>query len=64
MALLCPTRIGNTLFGGTAEYVALWFKGAHIESAFYWYLTAIIGMAAVGFVMLPETKRTSLITED
>jgi len=52
------------LFGGTAEYVALWFKQAGAESGFYWYLTAILGMATVGFLLLPETKRTSLIVED
>jgi MHS family alpha-ketoglutarate permease-like MFS transporter len=64
LGVALPYAVGNTLFGGTAEYAALWFKDAHIESAFYWYLTIIIGMAAIGFVLLPETKRTSLITED
>ncbi len=44
------------MFGGTAEYVALWFKQAGVESGFYWYLTAILGMATVGFLLLPETK--------
>jgi MHS family alpha-ketoglutarate permease-like MFS transporter len=64
LGVALPYAVGNTLFGGTAEYVALWFKQAGAESGFYWYLTAVIGMAAAGFVMLPETKRTSLITED
>jgi MHS family alpha-ketoglutarate permease-like MFS transporter len=52
------------LLGGTAEYVALWFKQAGMESGFYWYLSAVIGLAAIAFVLLPETKRTSLIAED
>ena len=64
LGVALPYAIGNSLFGGTAEYVALWFKQAGIEAAFYWYLTAIIGMAAIAFVLLPETKRTSLIEED
>ncbi|HEU4957567.1 MAG TPA: MFS transporter [Sphingomicrobium sp.] len=64
LGVALPYAIGNSLFGGTAEYVALWFKQAGVEAAFYWYLTAIIGMAAVAFVLLPETKRTSLIEED
>jgi MHS family alpha-ketoglutarate permease-like MFS transporter len=64
LGVALPYAVGNTLFGGTAEYVALWFKQAGIEAGFYWYLTAIIGMAAAAFVMLPETKRTSLIQED
>ncbi|HYU96513.1 MAG TPA: MFS transporter [Sphingomicrobium sp.] len=64
LGVALPYAVGNTIFGGTAEYVALWFKQAGAESGFYWYLTAIIGMAAVAFVMLPETKTTSLIAED
>ena len=59
-----PYAVGNTLFGGTAEYVALWFKQAGMESGFYWYLSAVIGMALVGFLMLPETKTHSQIVED
>ena len=64
LGVALPYAVGNTLFGGTAEYVALWFKQAGAESGFYWYLTAIIGMAAIGFVMLPETRTASLIEED
>ena len=64
LGVALPYAIGNALFGGTAEFVALGFKKLHIESAFYWYLTAIIAMAAIAFVMLPETKTTSLIAED
>ena len=64
LGVALPYAVGNTIFGGTAEYVALWFKQAGIESGFYWYLTAIIAMAAAGFLMLPETKTSSLILED
>ena len=64
LGVALPYAVGNTIFGGTAEYVALWFKQAGAESGFYWYLTAIIGMAAIGFLMLPETKTASLIVED
>jgi MFS transporter, MHS family, alpha-ketoglutarate permease len=64
LGVALPYAVGNTLFGGTAEYVALWFKQAGLESGFYWYLSAIIAMAAIGFVMLPETKTNSQILED
>ena len=63
LGVALPYAIGNSLFGGTAEYAALWFKQAGVESAFYWYLTAVIGMATIGFLMMPEGKNTSLITE-
>ena len=64
LGVALPYAVGNTLFGGTAEYVALWFKQAGVESGFYWYLSAVIGMAAIGFLMLPETKTNSQILED
>src|SRR3546814_18060321 len=37
--------IGNALFGGTAEYAALWVKQAGIESDFYWYVAGMAVMA-------------------
>lgn len=64
LGVALPYAIGNAAFGGTAEYVALWFKQAGHESAFYWYVTVIIGAATIGFAMLPETKIESLIVED
>lgn len=59
-----PYALGNAALGGTAEYVALWFKSAGIESAFYWYIAAILALATAGFLMLPETRTSSLIAED
>jgi MHS family alpha-ketoglutarate permease-like MFS transporter len=64
LGVALPYALGNALFGGTAEYAALWFKNAGMESGFYWYFAAIIGLATVGFWMMPETKTTSLIAED
>ena len=37
--------VGNALFGGTAEYVALWFKGAGHETWFFWYAAALCAVA-------------------
>ncbi len=39
--------VGNALFGGTAEYVALWFRHREMESGFYVYVTVL---SAVAFV--------------
>ncbi|WP_277968926.1 MFS family transporter [Sphingomonas echinoides] len=44
--------IGNALFGGSAEYVALSFKAAGNESGFYWYVTAICAVAFVTAVLM------------
>jgi MHS family alpha-ketoglutarate permease-like MFS transporter len=64
LGVALPYAIGNAAFGGTAEYAALWFKSVSAESGFYWYITGLLGLATIAFIMLPETKRTSLIVED
>ena len=46
LGVALPYALANTVFGGTAEYVALWFKDAGIERAFYWYVTGMIGAVA------------------
>ena len=44
--------VGNALFGGTAEYVALQLKTVGMESSFYWYVTAMCAIAlAVSYQM-------------
>jgi MHS family alpha-ketoglutarate permease-like MFS transporter len=37
--------VANAIFGGTAEYVALWFRSSGRESGFYVYVTAISAVA-------------------
>ena len=39
--------VANALFGGTAEYVALWFKSIGSESTFYWYVTALCAISLI-----------------
>lgn len=51
--------IANALFGGSAEYVALWFKAAGSESHFYWYVTAFAGVALIAAVLMPDSRRDS-----
>ena len=51
--------VGNAMFGGTAEYVALWFKSVGNEGAFGWYVTALIAVALVASLLMPDTRRNS-----
>ncbi|KGC91563.1 MFS transporter, metabolite:H+ symporter family protein [Burkholderia pseudomallei] len=37
--------VANAIFGGSAEYVALWFKSVGSESSFYWYVTALCAIS-------------------
>ena len=56
-----PYALAVSIFGGSAEYIALWFKGAGIESGFYWYATAVIFCSLLVYFLMPDTKKTSLI---
>ena len=64
LGVALPYAIGNAIFGGTVEMVALALKGAGVEWLFYFYVAAVIGMAGVATLLLPETKERSLIVED
>jgi len=64
LGVALPYALANTLFGGTAEYLALWFKDRGVESAFYWYVTAMIGLSLIVYVAMRDTKKHSLIVED
>ena len=64
LGVALPYAIANTLFGGTAEYVALWLKQAGMASAFYWYVTVMIGLSLVVYLRMRDTARDSLIAED
>ena len=52
-----PYAIGNALFGGSAEYVALSFKQAGHESGFYWYVTAVSTVALVTALSMRDLRR-------
>lgn len=51
-----PYAITTSLFGGTAEYIALWFKDSGHESRFYWYVTGCIAVSLVTFLFMPDTR--------
>jgi MHS family alpha-ketoglutarate permease-like MFS transporter len=56
-----PYAVAVSLFGGTAEYVALWFKQQGHESGFYWYTTAVIACTLLVYLLMRDTKHTSMI---
>jgi MHS family alpha-ketoglutarate permease-like MFS transporter len=49
--------VANALFGGSAEYVALGLKTIGHESAFYWYVTAMMIVAFLVSLRLPRQAR-------
>lgn len=51
-----PYAVTVSLFGGTAETVALWFKSIGKESWFYYYLTTCIAISLVVYVFMRDTR--------
>ncbi len=64
LGVALPYALANTIFGGTAEYVALKFKDAGWEQGFYWYVTAMIGISLVVYLRMRDSGKNSLIQED
>ena len=64
LGVALPYAIANTLFGGTAEYVALRFKLDGHESLYFWYVTVMIGVSLVTFIFMRDTKHRSAITHE
>ena len=59
-----PYALTVALFGGTAEYVALWFKDIGHETGFFWYVSACIGVSLLVYLKMPDTRATSRIDRD
>ena len=59
-----PYAIAVSIFGGTAEYLALWFKNMGHESWFYWYVTTCIAASLVVYATMPETRHSAVMAAD
>ena len=64
LGVALPYALANTLFGGTAEFVALYFKQVGIEQAFYIYVSVMIAISLIIYIKMPDTRRHSQIRED
>ena len=56
-----PYAVTVSIFGGTAEPIALWFKSIGHETWFYYYLTAVIATSLLVYVGMRDTKHASAI---
>ena len=64
LGVALPYAIANALFGGGAEYAALWFKHRGAESGFFTYVTVVVAASLAVYVAMPDTRKTSRIVED
>jgi MHS family alpha-ketoglutarate permease-like MFS transporter len=51
-----PYAVTVSVFGGTAETVALWFKSIGRETWFYYYLTTCIAISLIVYVFMRDTR--------
>lgn len=56
-----PYAITVSLFGGSAEMIALAFKNIGHEALFYWYVTACVFVSLLVYIFMREPQRESLI---
>jgi MHS family alpha-ketoglutarate permease-like MFS transporter len=64
LGVALPYALANTIFGGTAEYVALWLKNAGHEPWFYIYISLLSAIYLICVLRMRETQATSRILED
>lgn len=64
LGVALPYALANSIFGGTAEYVALWLKQGGHESWFYVYVSVCIALSLLVFLTMPDTRDKSRINED
>ena len=59
-----PYALAVAIFGGTAEYIALWLKDIGHESYYYWYITGCIFISLLVYVFMNETKKESSLDKE
>ncbi|SFW42545.1 MFS transporter [Chitinophaga sancti] len=59
-----PYALTVAIFGGTAEYIALYCKKIGHESLYYWYVTVCVFISLLVYVFLRDTKKTSYMNRE
>ncbi len=59
-----PYALTVSIFGGTTEFIALWFKNIGMETGYYWYVTACIACSLLVYITMKDTREHSRIETD
>jgi len=59
-----PYALAVAVFGGTAEYIALWLKDLGHESYYYWYVTACIFISLIVYLSMKDTRDNSKLNTE
>ncbi|AHH96358.1 MFS transporter [Kutzneria viridogrisea] len=56
-----PYALTVAIFGGTAEYIALWLKQAGHETVFFYYVAGCILVSLIVYLTMRETSKDSVL---
>jgi MHS family alpha-ketoglutarate permease-like MFS transporter len=59
-----PYALTVAIFGGSAEYVALYLKDIGHETWYYWFVTGCIFISLLVYVTMKDTGKNSLIEQE
>jgi MHS family alpha-ketoglutarate permease-like MFS transporter len=59
-----PYALTVAIFGGSAEYIALYLKDIGVESWYYWFVTGCILVSLLVYCFMEDTRKTSRIELD
>lgn len=64
LGVALPYAIANALFGGSAEYVALWLKSNGEEAIFFWYVSGMAALSLLAYLVMRETRAHGTMSSD
>ncbi|MBE7175043.1 MAG: MFS transporter [Mucilaginibacter polytrichastri] len=56
-----PYALTVSVFGGSAEYLGLWFKNEGNESGYFWYVTGCILISLIVYICMADSRKRSRI---
>ncbi|PZQ63085.1 MAG: alpha-ketoglutarate permease [Sphingomonas taxi] len=59
-----PYAVGNALFGGTAEYVALRLRDGGIETVYFYYVAVVCATAFIAALVMPNLRAHGYLDGD
>ena len=60
LGVALPYALAVSVFGGSAEYIGLWFKAAGSERSFFWYVSGCIALSLLVYLRMPETRHARI----
>jgi len=59
-----PYAVANAIFGGTAEYVALFLRSTGMETTFFYYVAGVTSISAIAALLMPDLRMHGYLDGD